>query len=69
MPARVGVWKKKREDLEHRRILLLQRFEQSPSDPHLALEIKIIDDQIAACTQQMERTNSEGGMMDLARRV
>jgi hypothetical protein len=66
MTARAGVWKKKREDLKHRRISLFQRFEKSPDDLRLALEIKIIDDQIAACTQQMEREN---GMMELGRRV
>jgi hypothetical protein len=69
MTARAGVWKKKREDLKYRRISLFQRFEKSPNDLRLALEIKIIDDQIAACTQQMERENSENGMMEPGRRV
>jgi hypothetical protein len=68
MTARAGVWKKKREDLKHRRISLFhrrislfQRHEKSPNDLHLALEITIIDDQIAACTQQMEREKGMTG--------
>jgi hypothetical protein len=57
MTARFGVWKRKREDLQNRRTPLFKRYEKSPNDLHLALEIKIIDDQIAECTQQIEREN------------
>jgi hypothetical protein len=59
MTARAGVWKKKREDLKNRRAPLFKRYEKNPNDLRLALEIKIIDDQIAECTQQMERENRE----------
>jgi hypothetical protein len=71
MTAHAGVWKRKREDLKHRRISLFQTYEKSPNDLRLALEIRIIDDQIAACTQQMERENgvteSEGRVLPSSR--
>jgi hypothetical protein len=57
MTARAGVWKRKREDLTNRRTPLFRRYEKSPNDLLLAREIKIIDDQIAECTQEMEREN------------
>ena len=57
--AGAGVWKRKREDLQNRRTSLFKRFERNPSDLRLALEIRTIDDQIAECTQQMERENLE----------
>jgi hypothetical protein len=55
--ARAGVWKRKREDLKNRRIALFKRYEKSPGELRLALEIKSIDDQIAECTQQIECEN------------
>jgi hypothetical protein len=61
MTARAGVWKRKREDLKKRRTPLFKSYEKSPNDLRLALEIKIIDDQIAECTQQMERENALAG--------
>jgi hypothetical protein len=30
------------------------RFNSNPKDTHLALELKIIDDQIAECNQQIQ---------------
>lgn len=57
MTARAGVWKRKREDLKNRRTPLFRRYEKSPNDLRLALEIKIIDDQIAECTEQIEQEN------------
>ncbi len=57
MTARAGIWKRKREDLQDRRAPLFKAYEKSPNDLHLALEIKIIDDEIAECTQQIEREN------------
>jgi hypothetical protein len=55
--ARAGVWKRKREDLKNRRTALFKRYEKSPGELRLALEIKSIDDQIAECTQQIECEN------------
>jgi hypothetical protein len=59
MTALAGVWKKKREDLKNGRTPLFKRYEKSPNDLRLALEIRIIDDQIANCTQQMECENGK----------
>jgi hypothetical protein len=58
MTARAGVWKRKREDLKKRREPLFKRYEKSPNDLRLALEIKMIDDQITECTHLMERENA-----------
>jgi hypothetical protein len=55
--ARAGVWKRKREVLQNRRTPLFKRYEKNSGDLRLALEIKIIDDQIAECTQQIESEN------------
>ncbi len=57
MTAGAGVWKRKREDLKKRRTPLFRRYEKSPNDLRLARDIKIIDDQIAECTEQIEREN------------
>lgn len=46
---------RKREELKAKRNLLFQRFLENPRDTRLALKIKIIDDQVAQCTEQMER--------------
>jgi len=46
---------RKREELKAQRNLLFKRFLRSPLDTHLALKIKVIDDQVAECTEQMER--------------
>jgi hypothetical protein len=61
MTALAGVWKRKREDLKKRRTPLFKRYKKSPNDLRLALEIKMIDDQIAECTQQIERENALAG--------
>ena len=45
----------KREELKATRNLLFKRFLSNPLDTSLALKIKIIDDQAAACTEQMEQ--------------
>ena len=39
--------KKKREDLKAKRDLLFERYVRRPMDTHLALEIKVLDDQLA----------------------
>jgi hypothetical protein len=48
---------RKREELKAKRNLLFQRFLQNPLETHLALKIKIIDDQVAKCTELMERNH------------
>jgi len=42
------------QELTSQRKPLLKRFRSNPKDTHLALEIKIIDDQIAECKQQIQ---------------
>jgi hypothetical protein len=39
--------KKKREDLKAKRDLLFERYVKRPMDTRLALEIKVLDDQLA----------------------
>jgi hypothetical protein len=46
---------RKREELKGQRNLLFERFLKNPMDTSLALKIKLIDDQVAACDEQMER--------------
>ena len=46
---------KKREELKAQRNLLFKCFLRNPLHTSLALKIKIIDDQIAASVEQMER--------------
>ena len=45
----------KREELKVRRKLLFEQFLRNPLDTGLALKIKIIDDEVAACAEQMEQ--------------
>ena len=47
--------KRNREELKAKRNLLFRLFLKNPIHTRLALEIKVIDDKLAECTQQMER--------------
>jgi hypothetical protein len=42
------------QELTMQRKPLSERFKSNPKDTHLALELKIIDDQIAQCNQQIQ---------------
>jgi len=42
------------QELMSQRKPLSARFNSNPNDTHLALELKIIDDQIAECNQQIQ---------------
>jgi hypothetical protein len=53
--------KKERETLKEKRDQLFALLVRNPQDTGLAVEIKLIDDQIAECTKQMKR-NSKGSM-------
>ena len=44
----------KREGLKARRAPLVARLEDDPNQTELALEIKIIDDEIAECTRLIQ---------------
>lgn len=50
----------KREELKAQRNLLFKRFLRNPRDTRLALKIKLIDDQVAACAEQMEQERKAG---------
>lgn len=50
----------KREELKAQRNLLFKKFLRHPQDIRLALKIKIIDDQVAACAEQMEQEIKAG---------
>jgi hypothetical protein len=54
MPS-AGTWTKKREDLKNKRSPLFETYKKNPNDLLLALKIKVIDDEIAECTEQMQR--------------
>ena len=55
MLAVVSVSKKKRDDLKAKRNSLFEKYAKHPQDFHLALEIKKLDDEIAECTQHVEK--------------
>jgi hypothetical protein len=50
---------KKIQELRAKREPLFERFVNNPSEIHLAVEIKVIDDQIAECTHhiRLKRNN------------
>jgi len=50
--------KRKREELKAKRDLLFERCLKHPMDTRLALEIKIIDDQLAEDTKQTKGKTS-----------
>ena len=60
MLPNASVWKSKREDLRKKRRPLFRDFENCPSDVVLALKIKAIDDDIAVCTEHINKENRVG---------
>ena len=46
---------KKLQELKTEREPLFRRLASNPNEIHLALEIKIIDDQIAECTRLVQK--------------
>ncbi len=51
--------KRNREELKALRELLFKRFLKRPEEIHLALTIKIIDDQVAECCEQLRQNRKE----------
>jgi hypothetical protein len=51
--------KRKREELKAKRNPLFARFLKDPLDTRLALEIKIIDDLVAECAEQMQEERAK----------
>jgi hypothetical protein len=45
-------WKQTRAELKAKRDSLFTKYVKHPDRTHLALEIKIIDDQVAECVEQ-----------------
>ena len=52
--------RKRKLELKAMRKPLFERYEQNPNNTSLVLEIKIVDDQIAECTKQIERERMNG---------
>jgi hypothetical protein len=50
--------KRKREELKAKRDLLFERYLKHPMENRLALEIKLIDDQLAEDSKQTKRKTS-----------
>ena len=50
----VDTQKSKLAELTDKRKLLAERFKKNPTETHLALELKIIDDQVAGWNQQIQ---------------
>jgi hypothetical protein len=52
--ATLDIQREKVAGLKARRKPLFELYERNPNEIHLVLEIKSIDDEIAACKQQMD---------------
>ncbi len=50
--------KGKRDALKVKRDLLFDRLLKNPMNTSLAVEIKLLDDQIAECVQHLQRSNA-----------
>lgn len=55
-----GSSKQKFEELKRQRAPLFEEFEKSPYNLALALKIKAIDDEMAACTETMTQEKRRG---------
>ena len=47
--------KKKRDELKAKREPLFAKYLKYPLDTRLAMEIKLLDDQVAECNEQLQR--------------
>jgi hypothetical protein len=47
------IWKRRRDVFRSQRATLSEKYDKNPNDLRLALKIKTIDDEIAACTEYM----------------
>jgi hypothetical protein len=54
MLAALDAQKTRLQEFTSQRKPLSEQFESNPGDTHLALKLKIIDDQIAECNQQIQ---------------
>jgi hypothetical protein len=60
MQPTAGTWTRKREDLKSKRSPLFEKYKKNPNDLLLALKIKVIDDEIAECTEHMREEQLSG---------
>lgn len=44
----------KLQELKGKRMPLSKQFENHPDDTHLAVELKVLDDQIAECSREIQ---------------
>lgn len=54
MPFEMDSLKSRIEELNGKRKPLSEQFSKNPGNTHLALELKLIDDQIAECNVQIQ---------------
>jgi hypothetical protein len=54
-PLKGTMLEKRLEELKAEREPLFQRLSSNPNETHLAIEIKLIDDQIAECNQLIKQ--------------
>jgi len=54
MPTTTVDWKKVRQELRARRIELFDRFVKNPGNISLAIEIKMLDDEMLDCTEHLQ---------------
>jgi hypothetical protein len=47
------------QELASQRKLLSEQFKSNPRETHLALKLKIIDDQISECNRQIQRKRDD----------
>jgi hypothetical protein len=47
-------WQKVRQELRVRRTQLFDRFVKNPGDVRLAIEIKMLDDQVSECAERLQ---------------
>lgn len=48
-------WKKVRQELRARRAELFDRFAKNPGNISLAIEIKMLDDELSECAEHVQR--------------
>jgi len=55
MSTTIVDWKKVREQLKVKRTEIFDRFVKNPNDIHLAIEIKLLDDEMLDCAEHRQR--------------
>jgi hypothetical protein len=58
MSVNAGIWKRKRQELDHQRTLLLQQLQTAPESAGISSQLRVIEAAIAECTRNMEHGRS-----------